>query len=380
MTTTTVETFGLTEAQTMAGTSPLVRRQYSPKRAAAILEAARLWERVWVKGDPRAALAVQEALSTSDLFKSVTGDVLDRELLARYGDIQTQWAQVAARTTVRNFKPKKMVDLMGGRTVLDVVPELSEYPSAGTDSAEYQIAVRKFGRRFGFSWEASVNDDLDELMQVPNAFATAAALTEDRAAFDALFNATTGAPNAAFFRDHAADAIPGPNTTAVTGAPAALTSDNLQAAITAVSTRVDFEGNLVPAGRLQLVVGKAQEIAARRILTATEIRTVAGSRTTIEANPLAGVVDLVVLDRLPGLAWFLLPQTTAARPALTVAFLRGWETPDLRVKADGGNRLGGGPVDPAEGSFEDDSVYFRVRHVVGAATMDPLHTFASAGA
>lgn len=377
MTINIAESFGLTESLTMGGTSPLVRRQYSPKRAAAIVEAARLWDRVWTQGDPRAALAVQEALSTSDLFKSVTGDVLDRELLARYQDITPQWARIASRTTVRNFKPKKLVDLVGGRSTLDAVPELSEYPTANNDSAEYEIKVGKFGRRYGFSWEASVNDDLDELQLIPGRYAEAAGMTEDKTVFDRLFNATTGAPNTAFFRDHAGDDIPGPNTTPAT---AALTSENVQAAFTALSQRVDFEGNLVPVGRLLLVVGKAQEINARRILNATEIRTVTGSRTTIEANPLTGLVDLVVLDRLAGTNWFLLPAPNVGRPAITAAFLRGWETPDLRQKADTGQRVGGGAIGAEEGSFEDDSIYFRVRHVVGSATTDPIHTYASTGA
>jgi hypothetical protein len=383
MTTIVNESFGLTEAGTMPGTSPLARRQYSQERLRHIVEASRLWERVWVKGDPRAALAVQEALSTSDLFRSVTGDVLDRELLARYGDVPTQWSAVAARTTVRNFKPKTLVDLMGGRTVLDVVPEETEYPTAGTTAAEYKISVRKYGRRFGYSWEASVNNDLDELQQIPDRFATASALTEDAAVFDQLFNSVTGAPNTAFFRNHATDVdargdvLAGPDTTPTT---LALTSENVQTAITQVRGRRDFEGNPIPAGRLKLVVGYAQEIPARRILEATVIRTTVGSRQTEEPNPLRGIVDLEVIERLPGNAWFLLPQTTSARPALSVAFLRGYETPDIRVKSNAGVRPGGGAIDPGEGSFEDDTVYFRVRHVVGSATLDPMSTYASTGA
>jgi hypothetical protein len=384
MTTIVNETFGLTEAGTLAGPSPLARRQYSPQRRAHIAEAAKLWGRVWNTGDPRAALAVQEALATSDLFRSVTGDVLDRELLARYGDVPTQWSEVATRATVRNFKPKTLVDLMGGRTTLDVVPELTEYPTAGTTAAEYKIAVRKFGRRFGYSWEASVNDDLDELAQIPDRFATASALTEDAAAFSQLYDLGTGAPNTAFFRNHTTDTdfrgdpLPGPDTTPST---AALTSENLQAAITAVRQRKDFEGQPIPGGRLQLVVGYAQEINAKRILEATEIRTTSGSRTTIEPNPLRGVVDLKVIDRLPGTAWFLLPVPgSSPRPALSVAFLTGHETPDIRVKSSAGNRIGGGAVDPSEGSFEDDTVYFRVRHIVGSATLDPVQTYASTGA
>lgn len=119
---------------------------------------------------------------------------------------------------------------------------------------------------------------------------------------------------------------------------------------------------------------------ARRILSATEIRQTSGSRTSVMPNYLAGVVDLVVHNRLPGNAWFILPAPTEARPALAVAFLTGYETPDIRQKADAGQRVGGGAIDPDEGSFDVDGVYFRVRHVVGAGTVDPMHTYASTGA
>ena len=84
-----------------------------------------------------------------------------------------------------------------------------------------------------------------------------------------------------------------------------------------------------------------------------------------------------MLSRLPGLAWFVLPKpTTAARPALAVAFLRGFETPDIRQKNE---RRWRGRQRPTTGDFDDDSVRYRVRHVTGAATVDPIHTYASTG-
>lgn len=377
---TVADTFGLTEAGTLADQSPLVRRQYSPQRKKAIAEAERIWDRVWNQGDMRATVYALEAMSSSDLFVSATGDVLDRELMARYNEIETQWASFASRTTVRNFKPKKMVDVLGGRTLLERVPELTEYPQADYDTREYSIKVEKFGRRFGFSWEASVNDDLDELQTVPNQFATAARITEDVNALSLVADPVTGAPNAAFFKNYSGDTIPGPNTTPATGVTAPLTEDNLSAAITAVKTRRDHQGNLVAPGRLILMAGVAQEMTARRILNATEVRVTVGGKTTLEPNWLRGAVDLVIHNRLAGNAWFLLPAPATARPAIAVAFLRGFETPDIRVKADTGNRLGGGALGADEGSFEIDDTQFRVRHVNGGATMDPLHTFASAGA
>lgn len=369
------ETFGLTDDQTLAGPSPLTRRQYSPTRARAIKEAADLWKRVF-DGDLRAAVQVREALSTSDLFVSATGDVLDRELLARYSAITPEWQGFASRTLVRNFKPKKLIDILGGRSVLERVPELTAYPGAEYDTREYSIAVAKFGRQFGFSWEAMVNDDLDELMQIPDAFSQAAAITESQIALEQIANTSTGAPNTAFFKDYTGDAIPGPNTTPVA---AVLNQANLQTAIETIRQRKDHEGNLVPAGPLILVVGPAQEFTAKAILNATEIRDTSGSRTVVRPNDLRGAVELVVLNSLPGLAWFVLPKPNTGRIAVAVAFLRGFETPDIRRKANAGERVGGGAVDPSDGDFDDDSVRYRVRHVTGGASVDPMHTYAGTG-
>lgn len=370
------ETFGLTDDQTLAGPSPLTRRQYTPQRARAIKEAADLWKRVF-DGDLRAAVQVREALSTSDLFVSATGDVLDRELLAQYSAITPEWQGFAARTLVRNFKPKKLVDILGGRSGLDRVPELTAYPGAEYDTREFSIQVAKFGRQFGFSWEAMVNDDLDELMQIPGAFSQAAAITESRVALEQIADPTTGAPNTAFFKDYTGETPAGPNTTPVVGV---LNQANLQTAIETIRQRKDHEGNLVPAGPLILVVGPAQEFNAKAILNATEIRDTSGSRTTVRPNDLAGSVELVVLNSLPGLAWFVLPKpNTGGRIAVAVAFLRGFEIPDIRRKSNAGERVGGGAVDPADGDFDDDSIRYRVRHVTGGASVDPMHTYAGTG-
>lgn len=363
----TGEAFGLTDAGALLGSGPASRRNYSPARLGHIAEATELWGRTW-DGDERAAIAVKEALASSDLFRSVTGDVLDRETLARYTELPAQWTQWARRTTVRNFKPKKLVDLLGGRTALDLVPELTEYPETEHDAREYEISVDKFGRRFGFSWEAGINDDLDELRTIPDAFAQAARITEDTVS-NALLVTSAGAPNPAFFNAGNGNAP----------VAAVLNQENLTAAYTAVSLRTDSDGELVVPDQMILVVGPAQEIQARALLNATEIRTTAGSRTTLEPNPLRGMFTLVVNKRLKGTAWFLLPAPASGRPAFVVAFLTGHETPDLRVQNLTGNRVGGGNVDPSEGSFNEDAIYYRVRHVVGAATVDPIHTYAATG-
>ncbi|GAA3218135.1 hypothetical protein ACFP63_08680 [Oerskovia jenensis] len=362
------EAFGLTDAGTMLGNSPTQRRQYSPARAKAIVEAAELWGRAW-DGNDRAALLVKEALSTSDLFRSVTGDVLDRELLTKYNDTPAQWTQWATRASVKDFKPKKLVDILGGREALDEVPELSEYPEGVHDTDEYEISVKKFGRRFGYSWEASINDDIDELKQMPSNFAIAATVTEDKVA-NSLLVTSTGAPNPGFFKTANGNA---PETKV-------LDHDNLSAAITKVSTKEDAEGEILVPGALILEVGPAQEMNARRLLNATEVRVTNGGKTTLEPNWLKGAITLVVNARLKGTAWFVLPAPTAPRPAFAVAFLRGYETPDIRKKNDQGTTVSGGALGADAGSFNEDGVYFRVRHVAGGASLLPTHTYAATGA
>lgn len=359
------ESFGLNEASLQAGHGPAARRRNANTRL--IAEAATLLGQAW-GGSAYATLAVHEALSTSDMFKSAAGDVLDRETLKQYDAMPVQWGKFAARTTVRDFRPKYMRELAGGRTRFERVPELSEYPSADYTIAERTIKVAKYGRRFGYSFEARINDQLDELQQVPGNFAIGARATEDYEALRQLVNPATGAPNTGFF-------------TAANGniGTGALTQPNLQAAITTVSTKRDTQGALLSPGPIQLVVGPGLQFTADRLLNQTEIRVVAGSATTIEPNPLRGRVTLTVLENLPGAAWFLLPTPQAPRPAFYVAFLAGYETPDMRYKADQGARAGGGTIGPDDGDFDVDAVYWRARHIVGAAAGDPMFTYASDG-
>lgn len=376
------ESFGLTEGgELRSSTTNEAHRRLNPRRAGALREAGELWGRAW-GGDKLAAVLVNEALSTSDLFVSATGDLLDQELLASYGEVPGVWSQFATRTTVRNFKPKRLVDILGGRTRLDRVPELTEYPGGESATNEYTISAAKFGRRFGYSWEAGVNDDIDELRQIPGRFGLAAQLTEEYAALEALVTSSTGVPLTAFFKSYDASAAGALGYAAFdNSSTAALTSDALQAGITAVGTRKDAEGNIVPNMGLVLMVGTALEFVAQRILNAAEVRTVNGSRTTVEPNYLTGKVRLVVNPLLVGNSWFLLPDPArAARPAVAVAFLAGYETPDLRVSANTGSRVGGGSINPEEGDFEIDGVWYRVRHVAGGASMDPVHTYGSTGA
>jgi hypothetical protein len=359
------------------------RRSNNPQYLSQLAEAAGLVGRVF-QGDRRAMLQVQEQMTTSD-FPKIFGDVLDRELMAQYEQISPVWEKFARRTVVRDFRPKHWLDLLGGRAVLDPVKERGEYKARSLTEGEYFLTVGKYGTRLPLTWEMMVNDDLDAFRTAPERLSQAARDTEDQLGTGLI--ASAAGPNATFF--NSAPATSGGVAAAVgTGK---LTTDNVTSALTTISTRVDSDGRPVMIDALILMVPPSLAVIANQIINAQIIRNrvTSGSNTQdLEiGNWLSSQIQVVVNPWLPiidksanaATTWYLLPSPSIARPALTMGFLRGYETPDLRMKADTGMRVGGGNIPAEEGSFDTDDIQYRIRHVVGGTTLDPIAAYASNG-
>ena len=339
------------------------------------VEASKLFNEGITGRNPFKHAMLKEALTRAD-FNLYLGKAFDIEMLAKYADYTPEWRQLAAETKVKNFKPKTFRDLFGGRGALDKVAEGAEYKERNKDSAEYEITAGKFGNTFKLTFELIKNDELDGLRSLPDDLAQGAIETEDKTAFEAFVSAT--GPNTAFFK------------TANGNAPTALpfTRANVQAAYVAISKRKDKNNYPVriASAKLLIVVPAALLFDAEQIVNSPTIPDPNGGAGTVP-NPLAGKFKVVVSDYLTVVnvsakadtTWYILPAPTSPRPALVVAKMIGEENPDIRVKADQGNRVGGGSIAPDEGSFGDDTITYRGRHIVGAGTLDPLLTYASTG-
>jgi hypothetical protein len=331
-----------------------------------ILEARQLFERA-MNGNLRARADLEEALSRSD-FPIMLGAAYGRELQGEYAGISPIWQQFARRLQVPDFRRRKLVDIMGGRGALEKVKEAEEYPAGSASESERDFAVEKYGRRFPLTWEMIKNDDLSAFRDFPQRLATAAREMEDRLALYPFFNDDRTALSS--FLD-ARDETSKP-----------LNLANLNAAFLNISSRIDEEDDrpvLMP--NPILMVPPALANVAAEIINTTEIRrgnsasdTGVQRRTT--GNGLTYTPTVVVNPWLPIVGrgynkvndtWYLLPgPNETVKPAMGVAFMNGEETPDLRVKSEAGNRVGGGAVAPEEGSFDDDTVQYRVRHVLGS--------------
>jgi hypothetical protein len=337
----------------------------------AILEARTLFQSA-MNGNLRARADLQEALSTSD-FPILLNASYAFELQGEYAGIAPIWQQFSRRLKVKNFRPQKLVDIMGGRGALDLIKEASEYPARSADESEREFSVDKYGARFPLTWEMIKNDELNAFENFPQRLATAAREMEDRLALYPLFNsARTGLSTFADARD-------------VTGAGTALSMTSLNTAFAAISSRIDEDDDrpvLMP--EPILMVPPSLENVANNIINTTEIRngsnaTADGSVRRINGNGLTHTPKVVVNPWLPivgrsvpniNTMWYLLPPPSEdVKPALGTAFMVGEDTPDLRVKSEAGNRVGGGAIAPEEGSFDDDTVQYRVRHVIGSTSL-----------
>lgn len=356
------------------------------------VEAAKLLEGA-LRGDRRDKLKLQEGISTSDLPIQLA-PVINKILLQNYESTPKVWDRFATRLVVDDFRKQQYLNLRYEDAGLDnqgdtfregslpTVGEYDEYPSAGFFSVtEADFAVKKAGQRVRFSWEAVVNDgNISLLERLPIELGLKAAGKEDEEVTKQLVS--SAGLNTANFKSANNNLLAGNG---------ALTLENLEKAIEAANLQ-QYNGKLIqPVSRFALVIPRALELTARKILAVQTVETSAtvGSivTKTITGNPIGSQVEIVVNDWITkinsgaGAYWFLIPVPSASlNPSVVLGFLRGFEAPELRVKAASGQFLGGGDVPENFGSFDNDDWQMRIRHIATGGFFVPAGTIASTGA
>lgn len=346
----------------------------APGVQARVLEAAKLFNEGARGKSAAAEYRLKEAFSTSD-FPVLLGKAFDVEVQSTYATITPEWNTIARETRLRDFRPKKLIELNADQDTFEDVLEGEEYKGASLKESEYEIGIGKTGRSYGLTFELRKNNDYSELMDFPGRLATAARNTEDAKVFAALV--TKSGPNTAFFKAANGNA---PDTKP-------LNRENLQAAIKTIWARKNKEGVPFRALGTQflLVVSPQLQFEAEMALTPTIPDPQGGVNPIV--NPLYGKIRVQVSERIgmidtsatAATTWYILPAPNSANPALFKATMLGEEQPDIRVKRDQGERVGGGQVGIDEGSFADDTIWYRGRHITGGAATDPIGTYVSKG-
>lgn len=354
---------------------------------------ARLAEAATIVGDvmsgKRRPWVLQEAMTTSD-FPILFGDIMDRQTLAAWAEQPVTWTRIAKERQVNDFKGARYYyNILGGTGRLEEVGELDEYPEASIgDTSFISFNVKKYGRRMGFSWEAMINDDTDQLKDIPERLGRAARITENRFAAELFLDAA--GPHASLYSAGNGNIINIANGGSVNNP--ALSIAALRDAFLVLSSKVDENGEPIMMDAVTLIVPPALEVTARNILNATEIRlegNEAGAtanqrltvnnwmrnRLTLEVNPYIPLISTTNGNT----SWFLFGNPNSNRPALVMGFLRGHRTPEIFMKEPNARRIGGATINPMDGDFDTDAIQYKLRMVMGGARIEPRVTVASNG-
>jgi hypothetical protein len=326
---------------------------------------------------------LREVITTSD-FPTLFGVAIDREMLANYRAALGDWRPYCKVSRLPNFNIHERHKVFGQDNLLPQVVEKGEYLVGDVGTGHYDIQLLKYGRQFDISWEAIINDSMGAFADLAARFATAAQRTVARVATN-LYAQAAG-PNVLLYGAPIVDN--GQNVTNLGGLT--LTAANLQTTLGLMAAQRDPNGEPISVRGVHLVVPPQLEFTARGILTSalvtwTNVVAAAVPMPTTNVMSQVGIqlhVDpfLPVVDTTDGdTSWYVFADPSQGA-AIEMAFLSGYEDPEICMKASDKVALGGfGGLSPFSGDFATDNVFYRVRMVVGGARLDPRYTYAQDG-
>jgi len=327
---------------------------------------------------------VREAITSSD-FPYLLGQVMDRQLMANYQAWNADWQSFSKKRIVTDFNTVRLERLYGTDDVLPEVAEKGEYLAQKPTSCRFELGVKKRGRQYDVSWEAIVNDSLGAFSDIPTRMATAVARTENHQ-ITGTYSSATG-PNAGLYGATITDC-----DQAVTNLGSLpLTIANIETTMLLMAAQTDMKGNPISVRGVHLVVPPALELAARAILTSalkqyTEVGAGGGIPVpTANILPQMGLqlhvdpwLPVVDVSGNANTTWYLFADPSQI-PSIYYGKLRGFEAPEIVMKASNKVSISGAPTGPLTGDFESDNIFYRVKMVFGTTPGDPRGTYAQTG-
>lgn len=295
--------------------------------------------------------AVAGLHTTSD-FPAIFGNAVNRMLRAGYETAPVTLKQVARQTTARDFRAKTAIQ-RGEAPLLEKVNEHGEFKSGTMDEAKETYALATYGKIFGLTRQAMINDDLGAFADTAGLMAQGAADTEAQLLVD-LLQANAGLGPTMDDTVKVFDSAHGN----LAGAGAVISEATISAARLALRTQKGVGKRPINVPPKYLLVHPAQETAAEKFLA-----TINPSQTS-NVNPFSGKLELLVEARLSSTTRWYVIADPAVIDGLEYAYLQGEEGPQVETKA----------------GFEVDGMQFKVRLDFGAGFLDWRSWFMNPGA
>jgi len=259
----------------------------------------------------------KRALSPDSAFAGILSTAVHKSMATAYSAMSTTFQAWTGTGSVNDFKEGEVWQISEAGELLP----LTQNGEFKFDEGTNQKATRKvatFGREFGFTRQALVNDDLDMLTKIPASYVRAAYRGLNKLVYQTL------AANGKIY-DGKNLFDPGHNNVAETGAELSIAS--LGAAKTAMRKQTNLRGkerlNISPK---YLIVPPELEVAAMQLMQSTADPNGANSGVAnVFRNALQIIVDAELTDPK---AWYLAADPTDI-DGIMVSYLYGDPAPKL---------------------------------------------------
>ena len=294
---------------------------------------------------------------TGSDFPALLANTAHKVLRHTYEQTASTWRQWCRVGDALDYKQMSRNQISEAPELL-LISERGEYKAGSFSDAKEVFRIHKYGRTFGLSREAFINDDLGAFDFVPKAFALASARKINETAYGILtVNAAMADGTALFHADHGNLASEG----GVVGQVSISTLSNARAAM---RVQTGLNGVLLNVAPQFLIVPAAQETTGDTILNSAGHTD--DSKNERVVNPFYRKLELVVdpvLDQTSTTAWYL-----AADPSqidtVEVAFLDGESAPYIEDRI----------------RWRDDALEWKVRLEFGAKAIDWRGLYKNTGA
>jgi hypothetical protein len=342
-----------------------VGREY---RGLTLLDTARLYlsaRGIRVTGMSKMELAgaalgldTRGALHTASDFANLLADVTNKTLRRAYEEAPQTFTNIARQSSIPDFKPAKRLQI-GEAPALLAVDDQGEFTrgTIGEGKEQYQLAT--YGRVFGISRKALINDDTDAFSRVPMLFGRSARNLESNLVWTQVLSNPNMADGVALF--HATHA----NLSATSDAIAVA---SIGAGRAAMRKQTGVDGTtLINVNPVFLIVPPSKETLADQFVSTNLLASQSSS-----VNPFAGRLAVISEPRLEvgigavsgsAVSWYL-----AADPAqidvVEYAYLEGEN----------------GPVVESRIGFDVDGLEIKCRHDFAAKVIDFRGLYKNPGA
>ena len=282
-------------------------------------------------------IVAQAFTHTSGDFSGLLANVAEKAMLKGYSEVEESFQKFTQKGSLSDFKINSRTGL-GSFPSLDEVREGAEFKYASMGEHNEAIQLATYGKKFGITRQAIINDDLGAFTKIPAKMGAAAKRTVGDLVYKVLMDNPPMADGKAIFHNDHSNLITG-----------AMNSTSLSLLRQKMRKQKDGDAHLNISPQF-LIVPVELEATAMQIMAA-EFE-VSGSKNLTVPNQVRGMAEVVVDGRLDPNAFYL--SAGSMFDGIEVAYL------------DGNDQ----PVIEQQGGWDIDGVEFKVRLDAGVKALD----------